>query len=214
MTRTITVDDLKSLLNLIAEAMTREKSRLCELDGVIGDADHGIAMELGFSAAAKAAAVLDSATSDPTLVFNTAAKAFLNAVGASSGPLYATALMRAGASAKGKEFLTDDDLVDVFIALAKGIQDRGKAEIGEKTMVDAWAPAAAACGAARENRMPLATCLSEALAAAEAGTEATKDMIATKGRSSRLGERALGHIDPGAASATIVVSCFQTFFSP
>ncbi|MDL2398095.1 dihydroxyacetone kinase subunit DhaL [Rhizobium mayense] len=214
MTKTITVDDLKSLLNLIAEAMTREKSRLCELDGVIGDADHGIAMELGFSAAAQAAAALDPATSDPTLVFNTAAKAFLNAVGASSGPLYATALMRAGASAKGKSSLTDDDVVEVFVAFAKGIQDRGKAEVGEKTMVDAWAPAAAACRAAREKGMPLATCLSDALVAAEAGTEATKDMVATKGRSSRLGERALGHIDPGAASATVVVSCFQAFFSP
>jgi dihydroxyacetone kinase-like protein len=212
MTKTITVDDLKSLLNVIAEAMTRERDRLCELDGVIGDADHGIAMELGFSAAAKAVAALDSATSDPTLIFNTAAKAFLNAVGASSGPLYATALMRAGAAAKGKSFLTEDDMVDVFVALARGIQDRGKAEIGEKTMVDAWAPAAAACRAAREKGISLEACLSEALAAAEAGTEATKDMVATKGRSSRLGERAIGHIDPGAASATVVVSCFKALF--
>ncbi|MGY5811309.1 dihydroxyacetone kinase subunit DhaL [Rhizobium sp. LEGMi198b] len=214
MTKTITVDDLKSLLNITAEAMTREKDRLCELDGVIGDADHGIAMELGFSGAAKAVVPLDSATADPTLVFNTAAKAFLNAVGASSGPLYATALMRAGAAVKGKPSLTDDDMVDAFVALAKGIQDRGKAEVGEKTMVDAWAPAAIACRAARDKGLSLADCLSEALIAAEAGTEATKHMVATKGRSSRLGERALGHIDPGAASATVIISCFKGFFLP
>ncbi|EJK81263.1 dihydroxyacetone kinase subunit DhaL [Rhizobium sp. AP16] len=210
---TITADDLKSLIALIAEAMTRERDRLCELDGVIGDADHGIAMELGFSAAAKATAELDPATADPTLVFNTAAKAFLNAVGASSGPLYATGLMRAGAAVKGKPSLTADDMVGAFAAIAKGIQDRGKAEVGEKTMIDAWAPAAAACQAARDQGMPLGECFSAALVAAQTGMDATKDMIATKGRSSRLGERALGHIDPGAASTTVVVACFHAFFS-
>ncbi len=210
---TITADDLKSLIALIAEAMVRERDRLCELDGVIGDADHGIAMELGFSAAARATAELDSATADPTLVFNTAAKAFLNAVGASSGPLYATGLMRAGAAVKGKPSLTDDDMVAAFAAIAKGIQDRGKAEIGEKTMIDAWTPAATACQAAREQGMSLEQSFSAALVAAEAGMEATRNMIATKGRSSRLGERALGHIDPGAASAAVVVACFHAFFS-
>ncbi|NLR97942.1 dihydroxyacetone kinase subunit L [Rhizobium sp. P38BS-XIX] len=208
---TVTVDDLRSLFARIAEAMTREKDRLCELDGVIGDADHGIAMELGFVAAAKAVSELD-ATADLTLVFNTAAKSFLNAVGASSGPLYATALMRAGASAKGKVSLNDDDMVEVFAAFAKGIQDRGKAEVGEKTMVDAWAPAATACRQAREQGQPLAGCLAAALEAGQKGAEATKDMIAAKGRSSRLGDRALGHMDPGAASAVVVISCFKDHF--
>ncbi|TIX86976.1 dihydroxyacetone kinase subunit DhaL [Rhizobium sp. P44RR-XXIV] len=209
----VTVEDLKSLFTDIAEAMEREKDRLCELDGVIGDADHGIAMELGFAAAAKAVSELD-ATADPTIVFNTAAKSFLNAVGASSGPLYATALMRAGASAKGKTSLNDDDMVEIIAAFAKGIQDRGKAEVGEKTMVDAWAPAAAACRAARDQGQPLAACLTAALEAGNAGAEATKGMIAAKGRSSRLGDRALGHMDPGAASAVVVISCLHAHFSP
>ncbi|MGV1761102.1 dihydroxyacetone kinase subunit DhaL [Rhizobium sp. A22-96] len=208
-----TVEDLKSLFTDIAEAMAREKDRLCELDGVIGDADHGIAMELGFAAAAKAVSELDVAA-DPTLVFNTAAKSFLNAVGASSGPLYATALMRAGASAKGKTSLNDDDMVEIVAAFAKGIQDRGKAEVGEKTMVDAWAPAAIACRAARDQGQPLAACLTAALEAGKAGAEATKGMIAAKGRSSRLGDRALGHMDPGAASAVVVISCLHAHFSP
>lgn len=211
---TITTEDLKALFARIAEAMAREKDRLCELDGVIGDADHGIAMELGFAAAAKAVSELDSATADPTLVFNTAAKSFLNAVGASSGPLYATAFMRAGSVAKGKASLNDDDMVDVFAAFAKGIQDRGKAEVGEKTMVDAWAPAAAACRAARDQGLSLPECLAAALKAGEAGAEATKGLIAAKGRSSRLGERALGHIDPGAASAVVVISCFRDQLTP
>ncbi|NLS17248.1 dihydroxyacetone kinase subunit L [Rhizobium sp. P40RR-XXII] len=210
---TVATEDLKALFARIAEAMAREKDRLCELDGVIGDADHGIAMELGFAAAAKAVSELDPIAADPTLVFNTAAKSFLNAVGASSGPLYATAFMRAGAVAKGKTSLNDDDMVEIFSAFAKGIQDRGKAEVGEKTMVDAWVPAAAACRAARDQGLPLAACLAAGLEAGAAGAEATKGMIAAKGRSSRLGERALGHIDPGAASAVVIISCFKVHFA-
>ncbi len=209
----IGTEELKSLFARIAEAMASEKDRLCELDGVIGDADHGIAMELGFAAAAKAVLELDPMAADPTLVFNTAAKSFLNAVGASSGPLYATALMRAGAVSKGKASLSDDDMVEIFSAFAKGIQDRGKAEVGEKTMVDAWVPAAVACRAARDQGLPLAECLAVGLKAGAAGAEATKDMIAAKGRSSRLGDRALGHMDPGAASAVLVISSFRDHFT-
>jgi dihydroxyacetone kinase-like protein len=209
----ITVEDLQRLLEQIAGVMTAERDNLCQLDGIIGDADHGIAMELGFSAAAKAAAALDPTASDPTAVFNTAAKAFLNAVGASSGPLYATAFMRAGAAVKGKTTLEDGDMLDAFSALARGIQDRGKAEIGEKTMVDAWGPAAAACEDARVRGASVQECLSAAQKAAEAGRDATRDMIASKGRSARLGERSLGHIDPGAASATLIISNIHDFFA-
>ncbi|QFY63997.1 dihydroxyacetone kinase subunit L (plasmid) [Rhizobium grahamii] len=203
---------LQEMFGAIAQAMAREKERLCELDGVIGDADHGIAMELGFSAAAKAVAALDPATSDPTAVFNTAAKSFLSAVGASSGPLYATAFMRAGAAVKGKPSLTDGDMIDAFEAMAKGIQDRGKAEPGEKTMVDAWAPAAAAARSAQLEGKPLVACLEAALDAATKGAEATKDMIAAKGRSSRLGDRVIGHMDPGAASAVVLIDTIARSF--
>jgi dihydroxyacetone kinase-like protein len=201
----ITSQTLSAMFAAIAQAMADEKERLCELDGVIGDADHGIAMELGFGAVAKAVAALDLVTGEPTVVFNTAAKSFLNAVGASSGPLYATAFMRAGTSVKGKAVLSETDFAQAFIAMAKGIQERGKAEIGEKTMVDAWAPAAEACGKALEAGNGIGDCLAAALTAAEAGAEATKSMLAAKGRASRLGERALGHVDPGAASTVIVI---------
>jgi len=193
----------------IADAMAREKDRLCELDGVIGDADHGIAMELGFSAAATEVQALDLAGAEPTLVFNTAAKSFLNAVGASSGPLYATAFMRAGATVKGKPMLDDGDFAQAFIAMARGIQERGKAEIGEKTMIDAWMPAADACEAALSTGHTLTECLAAALAAAEAGADATKAMLASKGRASRLGDRVLGHMDPGAASAVVVIGAMR-----
>lgn len=202
----LTTQDLIALFERISAAIEADKDRLCKLDGVIGDADHGVTMSIGFTAVGAALRALDPATADPTAVFNTAAKSFLNAVGASSGPLYATAFMRAGAAVKGKTALDRDGVVAVIGAVAKGIQDRGKGERGDKTMLDAWIPAAEAAEAARANGKPIQACLEAALAAATAGAEATKSMIASKGRASRLGERALGHMDPGAASAVLILS--------
>lgn len=206
---TIDATDLRRMFDTIAAAIETDKDRLCQLDGVIGDADHGIAMALGFNAVRDALASLDLAATEPTALLNTAAKSFLNAVGASSGPLYATAFMRAGASVKGKAALADADFIALFQAMAQGIRDRGKAEPGEKTMVDAWQPAADAAAAASAAGKTLAESLGAALAAAESGAEATKDMIAAKGRSSRLGERSLGHMDPGAASAVTVIGAMR-----
>lgn len=195
---------LKTMFSTVAAAIEADRDRLCALDGVIGDADHGIAMALGFAAARDAVAALDGAA-DPTAVLNTAAKSFLNAVGASSGPLYATAFMRAAATAKGKATLSDGEFVTAFQAMAQGIRDRGKAELGDKTMIDAWAPAADAAGAALAEGKTAAEAIQAAADAAAAGAEATKAMIASKGRSARLGDRSIGHVDPGAASAVTVI---------
>jgi dihydroxyacetone kinase-like protein len=197
--------DLKKMFDAIAAAIEADRDRLCQLDGVIGDADHGIAMALGFNAVRDALAPLELSAIEPTALLNTAAKSFLNAVGASSGPLYATAFMRAAAAVKGKATLTDAEFVGMFQAMAQGIKDRGKAELGEKTMVDAWQPATEAAAATHAAGKTLSESLQAALAAAERGAQATKDMVAAKGRSSRLGERSLGHIDPGAASAVTVI---------
>jgi dihydroxyacetone kinase-like protein len=206
---TIDAADLKRMFDAIAKAIDADKDRLCQLDGVIGDADHGIAMALGFNAVRDALAPLDLAAVEPTALLNTAAKSFLNAVGASSGPLYATAFMRAAAAVKGKATLAEADVIALLQAMAQGIQDRGKAEIGEKTMIDAWQPAAQAAVAAHAAGKTLPESLEAALTAAERGAEATKDMIAQKGRSSRLGERSLGHMDPGAASAVTVIAAMR-----
>jgi dihydroxyacetone kinase-like protein len=200
----ITTADLLRMFQAIAGEIEREKGRLCELDGAIGDADHGVTMSLGFAAATEALGGMD-ASAEPSAVLSAAAKAFLNAVGASAGPLYATAFLRAAAAIKGRATLDRDAVVAMLGAMARGVQERGKAQRGEKTMVDAWLPAAEAAEAARAAGKNLAACLSDAVAAAEAGAEATKSMLATKGRASRLGERALGHLDPGAASAVVVL---------
>ncbi|MDH6266133.1 dihydroxyacetone kinase-like protein [Rhizobium sp. SG_E_25_P2] len=202
----LTAADFKAMFRKISARIEGERNHLCELDGHIGDADHGIAMEQGFGAIVKALDTLAVDAATPTDVFNTAAKSFLNAVGASSGPLYATAFLRAGAAYKGKDALTLEEAASMIEAMARGIEERGKAELGDKTMIDAWKPAAIAVAQAREAAKPVTEALSAARKAAEDGAEATKAMVASKGRSSRLGERSLGHVDPGAASAAIIVA--------
>ncbi len=192
---------VKAMLNAVADAMDAHRDALCALDGEIGDGDHGLAMAGGFGAVRKVLADMDGGT--PTEVFNTAAKSFLNAVGASSGPLYATAFMRAGAAVKGKDTLADADAPLLIGAMAEGIAHRGKAAPGDKTMIDAWVPAAEAA-AARAGE-PFAQVLAGAAEAAEAGAEATAGMEARLGRAARLGARSLGHRDPGAVSAAILL---------
>ena len=198
-------EDVKALLVRIADVMDENRDALCALDGEIGDADHGIAMSGGFGAVRQAVSEMQGGT--PTEVFNTAAKAFLNAVGASSGPLYATALMRAGASVKGKDVIEAGDIAGLVPAMAEGIAHRGKANVGDKTMLDAWQPAA---DAAQSTDGEPAAALANAADAAETGAEATADMLANLGRSARLGERSLGHKDPGAVSAAIMVRTMAT----
>ena len=186
--------DLAESLARVAAVLDEKRDELCRLDGVVGDGDHGLAMADGFAAGAKAAAAGGTLAD----VANAAAKALLNAVGASSGPLYATALMRAGKAGGARAAMPLDETRALIVAMCEGIVARGKAAEGERTMVDAWAPAARAAGEGAS--------FAEIRGAAEAGAEATKQMIATKGRTSRLGERALGHIDPGAASAALVIA--------
>lgn len=200
-----TIDQARliELFNLMADAIEREKDHLCELDGVIGDADHGVTMSIGFSAVRKALSEIDAA--HPTDVFNMAAKAFLNAVGASAGPLYATAFMRAGAKVKGQTVLDRTAVAAMVAAMADGIRSRGKANLGDKTMLDAWDPAAKAALQAHEAERSAAEILSQAADAAEKGATTTIDMMAKKGRSARLGPRSVGHVDPGAASTAILL---------
>ena len=187
-------EDLKALFSAFAARMQAERDALCALDGVIGDADHGIAMEQGMIAAAEAAQGMEGTLQD---VFNAAAKGFLNAVGASSGPLYATGFLRAGKAAGQRASMPRDELRAVIAAIRDGIVHRGKAEPGQKTMLDSWAPAAKAAAAGLE---PDAIA-----AAAREGAEATRQMVATLGRAARLGERSVGHPDPGAVSAAMLV---------
>lgn len=206
MTRELAARDHAEALAAVAAILAGKRDELCRLDGAIGDGDHGIAMASGFAAAAKAAGALDPAAATVADVYNAAAKALLNAVGASSGPLYATALMRAAKAAGARPATSIEEAPRLIAAMAEGIKARGQASEGDKTMLDAWGPAARAGEeAAAQDRSP-GDVMAAISGAAEAGAEATKAMVAAKGRSARLGERSLGHIDPGAASAALVIA--------
>lgn len=186
--------DLKALFAAFAARMATERDALCALDGAIGDGDHGIAMEQGMAAAARAAAETEGTLQD---ICNAAAKGFLNAVGASSGPLYATGFLRAGKVFGPVNAISRESLTQIIPAIRDGIVHRGKAEPGQKTMLDAWHPAAEAVLSGAD-----ATAASEC---AIEGAKATTGMIARMGRAERLQERSLGHPDPGAISAAMLI---------
>jgi dihydroxyacetone kinase-like protein len=201
----LTARDLIATFAHIAERLTAARDELCRLDGQIGDGDHGLAMSDGFNAAAQATSALPADTATLAEVFNAGAKALLNAVGASSGPLYATALMRAGKAAGARIAMPLTEAPSLIAAMAEGIRTRGQAAPGEKTMVDAWEPAARAGADSASQSHTLSDTLAAMRDAAAAGAKSTEAMLATKGRAARLGERARGHVDPGATSAAMII---------
>jgi len=199
------VSRLIDMFERISRAIDESVDRLSELDGAIGDADHGITMVLGFHAVNAALQGSRHDLSSASEVMSAAAMAFLNAVGASTGPLYATGFQRAAKSLKDIEKLDHAAVASMLQAIPEGIGDRGKAQLGDKTMLDAWLPAAEAATIALANKTDSATFWREVVSAAEHGANATCSMVAAKGRAARVGGRSLGHMDLGAASAVIII---------
>ena len=190
-----------------AVAIFAARDQLCVLDGAIGDGDHGITMEIGWKA------VLDALdATDPDLPISETcdriAETFLSAVGASAGPLNASAFKTAGQAISDRWNLDAISLAWWFDGLAQGIATRGHTNLGEKTMLDAWRPAADAALKHAKKGSSVAACLSAASKAARDGSKATAQMRSAKGRSKKLGARVLGHIDPGAASAAILIAAW------
>ncbi|HQY32555.1 dihydroxyacetone kinase subunit DhaL [Actinotalea sp.] len=187
-----------------ATVVTEHRSELIELDRQIGDGDHGENMYRGFTAVV---VKLDALEEDPPTVgdvLKLVATTLMSTVGGAAGPLYGTAYLRA-AKVTGTAELDPGAVVALLEAGLEGIVARGKATTGEKTMVDAWTPAAVAAQAAASAGADPADVLEAAAVAAEAGAVATDPMVATKGRASYLGERSAGHRDPGAASSALIV---------
>ncbi len=193
-------DPIAALFAAVSEVVEAQKSYLCELDGPIGDGDHGTTMALGFRAVQRALA--GGPATDPAETFRRAAAAFLDAVGASTGPLYATGFRRAAQRLDGREGFATEEQVLMLEGVAAGIAERGKARRGDKTMLDVWLPAAEAAHGAFDLDRPIWPAVLEA---AERGAEATGAMVASRGRAARLGERSLGHLDPGAVSAALIL---------
>lgn len=187
-----------------AAAIAVARDDLVELDRQIGDGDHGENLDRGFRAVT---AKLDAVEEEPQVigdVLKLVATTLMSSVGGASGPLYGTAFLRA-AKVTGLATLDPSGVVALLEAALEGIMARGKAVQGEKTMVDAWVPAVeAAVAAADADATPLEV-LEAAAGGASRGAEATKPLVAMKGRASYLGERSAGHEDPGAASSVIVL---------
>src|SRR5690606_41103570 len=170
--------------------------------------DHGVTMEIGWKAVRKA---LEDAQDDETIegLCKRMAKAFLDAVGASSGPLYATAFLRAGTAVSHRLNLDGAGMAEWLAAACQGIRDRGRAEPGDKTMIDAWVPAVEAAQAAAAAGGSSLSVLVAARDGSEAGMKATAAMESRRGRSAKLGERSVGHIDPGAASTFVTLRAME-----
>jgi len=191
----VSTQKLIEILSDMAVVIQENKDLLTELDMPIGDSDHGINMARGFQAVSEKLPTL--ADKDAGTILKTVGMTLVSTVGGASGPLYGTAFMKAAMKVMGKTELNREDFVAMFVEAVEGIKMRGKATTGEQTMLDAMVPALEALQNGGD--------LNAALAAAEAGVEATKDMIATKGRASYLGERSLGHADPGAKSFALLL---------
>lgn len=196
-------------ISLIAERITENKDFLTELDREIGDSDHGINMSRGFSAVMEKLSPEDS---DIGATLKKVGMTLLSKVGGASGPLYGTAYMEAGKITAGKTELTPSDMKSVLEVAIAGIQKRGKAVKGEKTMLDALIPASETFSAKIAEGADMVTALDSACEAAREGVEYTKTIIATKGRASYLGERSIGHQDPGATSALITLEAIRDYY--
>lgn len=197
-------------ITALGQAIIKNKEYLTELDREIGDADHGINMSKGFEAVIAKISTLPE-DKDIGAVLKVVAMTLISSVGGASGPLYGTAFLRAATPAVGKFELDAPTAVAIWEAAITGIKERGKAHRGEKTMLDALEPAFEAFVEGIKANSPLVECLELAFVAAQQGTEYTKTIIATKGRASYLGERSIGHQDPGATSSTIMIAALLDF---
>ena len=193
-------------VKLVAGQMKENREFLTDLDAKIGDGDHGINMDRGFTAVLARLDTMPDA--DIGALLKAVGMALLSTVGGASGPLYGTAFMRIGGVLAGKTGVSAADALAALKAAQEGIQTRGKAVEGEKTMLDALIPAVRALEKGLEDGLSGADWWAKGIEAAEAGIEYTKTIIATKGRASYLGERSLGYQDPGATSLTIMLKCF------
>lgn len=192
-------DDVVGAVRAYAAVVAENKEFLTQLDSAIGDADHGINMDRGMSAVV---AKLDGQPpGDIGALFKTAGMTLVSTVGGAGGPLYGTLFLQLGAATAGKEGLEASDWAAALDAAVTGVQARGKAELNDKTMVDALAPARDAFKAAVGDGASFADALRRSAEAAEEGMKATIPLVARKGRASYLGERSAGHQDPGATSS-------------
>ncbi|MBN9747722.1 dihydroxyacetone kinase subunit L [Amycolatopsis sp. A1MSW2902] len=199
-----TAEGVAAALRAAAEVIAEHRTELVDLDRAIGDADHGENLSRGFTAIVSA---LETAVPEtPAGVVKLAATTLISKVGGAAGPLYGTAFLRASAKLGDAAEIDVPLLLDALRAALEGVQARGKAVGGDATMVDALIPALSAAEGAADGT--IADVLTAAADGADRGAESTVDLIPRKGRASYLGERAVGHMDPGARSTALLLRAF------
>ncbi len=203
MNNDVGVEALAAWIREFARLVSVNKDQLTHLDAAIGDADHGINMDRGMSAVV--AALEDELPDSPAALLKLVGMKLVSTTGGASGPLYGTLFLRMSIAAGDVGSLNVDGFAKALRAGLDGVVTRGKAEAGDKTMYDALAPSVDALDVALAGGAPLGSALRAAVAAAETGRDATIPMLARKGRASYLGERSVGHQDPGATSAALLV---------
>ena len=190
-----------------AASVREQRDYLTQLDAAIGDADHGANMDRGFTAVVEKLSTTED--SPPGKLLTTAGSTLVSTVGGASGPLWGTALRRAGRSLGEAESFEGPELVAAFEAALSGVVELGAAQEGDKTMVDALAPAIRAFRARIDGGGGLNEALADARSAGEDGMRATTPLQASKGRASYLGERSIGHQDPGATSTALIIAALE-----
>lgn len=194
-----------------ANIMEENKDLLTQLDATIGDGEHGISMDRGFKKVTSQLPVV--ADKDTGTILKSTGTALISSVGGASGVLYGTLFISAGAAASVKYELNTADMAAVLRAGLSGLVERSKAQVGDKTMVDALAPAVEAFNRAAQEGASMTEALRQAVAAAEQGMKDTVNMVARKGRASYLGERSIGHQDPGATSLYLILKALHDVVS-
>jgi dihydroxyacetone kinase-like protein len=203
-------DDVLAWIKTLQEVYAENKQYLTDLDSAIGDADHGINMNRGVT---NTIAELDkSEPPDISGILKTVAMVLIKTVGGAAGPLYGTFFLRAGAVCAGKEELDAADIVAILEAGLEGVVQRGKAELNDKTMVDALTPGLNRMKQTLADGAGLKEMLKQGAAAAQQGMKDTIPMLAKKGRASYLGERSIGHQDPGATSSYLLLETMSRIF--
>jgi dihydroxyacetone kinase-like protein len=200
---TISKNQLIAWLEKLSRVMQDNRDLLTELDAAIGDADHGINMARGFDKVLEKLPTMKE--KDIGTILKSVGMVLMSSVGGASGPLYGTFCMQAGLALAGKQEIDASGLVAFLDAGVKGIQQRGRAAQGDKTMLDVWAPVLNTVEAAIADGASVKDALAKAVEAAEKGVQDTIPLRARKGRASYLGERSIGHRDPGAMSSYLMI---------
>lgn len=196
-------DDVLGWIKAVASMISENAKYLTELDAAIGDADHGANMDRGFKAVINK--MPEISDKDIGTIFKTVGMTLLSTVGGAGGPLYGTLFLQAGMKTTGKMELSLADWTEALEAALNGVIMRGKAELGDKTMVDALTPAVNTLKQAAQENRSISEALHESAEAAKEGMESTIPLVARKGRASYLGERSAGHQDPGATSSYLML---------